>query len=90
MKRGNNTEKKVPINKKELNSRYSCRITIRDKEHFYKITNWLNKNVGKGMENWTMEGRVLRALKAGKTISPKIYIFKNDFDESSLLYLSLL
>jgi hypothetical protein len=37
-----------------------------------------------------MEGRVLKTLKQGKTVSPKIYIFKQEFDPSSSLYLSLL
>jgi hypothetical protein len=37
-----------------------------------------------------MEGRVLKTLKQGKTVSPKIYIFKQDFDEAASLYLSLL
>lgn len=90
MKKNNDTEKLVPINLKEENSKFSFRVTIRDREHFYKIVNWLNLNVGRGTNNWTMEGRVLRAIKQGKQISPKIYIFKDNFDESSTLYLSLL
>lgn len=82
--------KEAPVNLKEKNAHHSFRVTIRDHEHFYKLVNWLNDNVGKGKDKWTMEGRVLRSLNSGKTVSPKIYIFREDFDESSSLYLSLL
>lgn len=84
------TPKEQPVNLKEQNAAHTFRVTIRDRDHFYKIVNWLNTNVGKGTDKWTMEGRVLRNLKAGKTVSPKVYIFKEDFDESATLYLSLL
>lgn len=84
------TGKAVPVNLKEKNAIHTFRITIRDTVHFYKIVNWLNTNVGKGEGNWTMEGRVLKTLKQNKTVSPKIYIYKADFDESNSLYLSLL
>lgn len=88
------TKQKTPKvtlpNRKEETAFHSFRVTIRDREHFYKLVNWLNQNVGKGMEFWTMEGAVLRKIKDGKTATPKIYIFKEDFDVSSTLYLSLL
>lgn len=79
-----------PPNLKEQNAIHTFRITIRDREHFYKLVNWLNTHVGKGEDKWTIEGRVLKTLKSGKTISPKIYIFREDFDPASSLYLSLL
>lgn len=79
-----------PVNLKEQNAAHTFRVTIRDKDHFYKLVSWLNTNVGKGEDKWTMEGRVLKTLKQGKSVSPKIYIFKDDFDPSSSLYLSLL
>ncbi len=85
-----NTPKDPPVNLKEQNASHTFRVTIRDREHFYRMVNWLNGNVGKGEDKWTMEGRVLKSLKSGKPVSPKIYIFKPDFDESSSLYLSLL
>ena len=75
---------------KETNASHTFRVTIRDRQHFYKIVNWLNENVGRGKDNWTMEGRVLRTLKGGKSASPKVYIFREDFDTSSSLYLTLL
>ena len=84
------TTKAQPLNLKEQNAAHNFRVTIRDRDHFYKLVNWLNTNVGKGADKWTMEGRVLKTLKQGKTVSPKIYIFKTDFDPSSSLYLSLL
>ena len=79
-----------PVNLKEKNAAHNFRVTIRDREHFYKLVNWLNTNVGKGKDKWTMEGRVLKTLKGGKAVSPKIYIFREDFDPASSLYLSLL
>lgn len=84
------TTKGTPVNLKEQNAAHTFRITVRDTVHFYKIVNWLNANVGKGEDKWTMEGRVLKSLKMGKTVSPKVYIFKEEFDESASLYLSLL
>lgn len=81
---------KPPINYKEMNAHYSFRVAIRDVEHFYKLVKWLNENVGKGTSYWTMEGKVLKKIKSGNRPSVKIYIFKEDFDESSSLYLSLL
>lgn len=84
------TPKTPPINLKEQNAAHSFRINIRDREQFYRIINWLNTNVGKGESNWTMEGKVLRILNQGKAANPKIYIFKEEFDSESSLYLSLL
>ena len=80
---------KTNVNLKEQNAAHSFCLTIRDTTHFYKIVDWLNKNVGKGSNFWTMEGRVLRHLKQGNTVSPKVYIFTQDFDTNSVLYLSL-
>lgn len=82
--------KEVPANLKEKNAAHTFRVTIRDREHFYRLVNWLNVNVGKGEDKWTMEGRVLKTLKGGKTVNPKIYIFIESFDPASSLYLSLL
>lgn len=82
--------KEQPVNMKEKNAQHIFRVTIRDSVHFYKIVNWLNANVGKGQDKWTMEGRVLKTLKQGKSVSPKVYIFVDNFEESSSLYLSLL
>lgn len=84
------TEKVQPVNLKEQNAVHSFRVIIRDRDHFYKIVKWLNDNVGKGADKWTMEGRVLKRLKAGTTVNPNIYIFRQDFDPSSILYLSLI
>lgn len=82
--------KAQPVNLKEQNAAHTFRVNIRDIPHFYKLVNWLNTNVGKGEDKWTMEGRVLKSLKQGKTVSPKVYIFRQDFDPASSLYLSLL
>lgn len=84
------TTKTPPVNLKEQNAAHTFRVTIRDTAHFYRIVNWLNANVGKGEDKWTMEGRVLKSLKQGKTVSPKVYIFKTEFDPESAVYLSLL
>jgi hypothetical protein len=84
------TEKVQPVNLKEQNAAHTFRVTIRDREHFYRLVKWLNENVGKGEDKWTMEGRVLKRLKQGATISPNVYIFRTDFDPSSALYLSLI
>lgn len=80
----------VPVNLKEQNAVHTFRITIRNRDHFYRLVKWLNENVGKGSNNWTMQGRVLRNLKQGNAVPSKIYIFREDFDATSAVYLSLL
>ena len=84
------SEKAQPINLKEQNAVHTFRVVIRDREHFYKLVKWLNENVGKGEDKWTMEGRVLKRLRQGTTVNPNIYIFRADFDPASALYLSLI
>jgi hypothetical protein len=83
-------DKVQPVNLKEQNAVHTFRVVVRDREHFYKLVKWLNDNVGKGENNWTMEGRVLKRLKNGTTVNPNVYIFKQDFDPASALYLSLI
>lgn len=83
-------DKTPVVNLKEQNAVHTFRVVIRDREHFYRLVKWLNENVGKGEDKWTMEGRVLKTLKQGKTVNPKIYIFRTEFDPASALYLSLL
>jgi hypothetical protein len=78
-----------PVNLKEQNAVHSFRLTIRDREHFYRVVKWMNQNVGKGSDKWTVEGRVLKSLKQGKAVDRKIYVFRHDFDEGSALFLSL-
>lgn len=90
MNKQKNTSKETPINLKKQNAAHSFRVTVRDTQHFYRLVNWLNANVGKGEDKWTMEGRVLKTLKQGKVATPLVYIFKTDFDPASSLYLSLL
>ncbi len=86
----NQTSNDAPPNLKEQKAAHIFRVVIRDREHFYRLVKWLNDNVGKGQDKWTMEGRVLKTIKQGKTVNPKIYIFKPDFDSASALYLSLI
>ena len=82
--------KDLPVNLKEQNAVHSFRVVIRDREHFYSLVNWLNNNVGRGAKKWTMEGRVLKTIKQGKTVNPLIYIFTPDFDIASTVYLTLI
>jgi hypothetical protein len=41
-------------------------LIIRDREHFYKVVNWCNKNIGNGGQYWTAHGRVLRSIDPTK------------------------
>lgn len=77
-------------NLKELNAVHKGQLIIRDREHFYKIVKWLNDNVGKGEDKWTMGGRVLKSLKAGNTVNTFVYIFVADEHPSPLVYLACL
>jgi hypothetical protein len=79
-----------PLNLKEKNAVHTFRINVRDRDHFYRLVKWLNDNVGKGEDKWTMERRVLKSLNVGKTVNTKVYIFVENFDLASSLYLNLL
>lgn len=80
----------IPVNLKQKNASHSFRIIVRDRVHFYKVVKWLNENVGKGQDHWTMGGRVLRQLAKGISVDTMIYIFHEDFEKESALYLSLI
>ena len=41
-------------------------LTIHNREQFYKIVNWCNKNIGKGSQYWTARGRVLKFIDPTK------------------------
>ena len=41
-------------------------ITVRDRDHFYAIVKWCNKNCGQGSYFWTVKGRVLRNIPCTK------------------------
>ena len=85
------TEVKVqPVNLKEANAQHTFGVMIRDREHFYRVVNWLNTNVGKGVDKWTMQGRILKTLNTGKSVNTSVYVFLQEFDPSSALYLSLI
>lgn len=78
------------VNRREQTATHTFSVTMRDRDHFYKVVSWLNKNVGKGSQYWTMGGSILRHIKAGRTVTTTVYIFTEDFPEDSALYLSLL
>jgi hypothetical protein len=72
-------------------AKFSFELKIRDRAHFYKIVNWLNNNLGKGKNVWTMDGRILRSLRNGQEKKTKVSIFNTEVDTSSTaLFLSLL
>lgn len=79
-----------PVNLKEQNARHTFTLNFRDTEHFYKVVNWMNLHVGKGSDKWTTQGRVKKHLMSGKSYSTKVYVFVDQFDESSILFLSLI
>lgn len=41
-------------------------ITINNRDHFYKLVNYSNKNFGQGRMNWTSSGRILRYVDPSK------------------------
>ena len=68
------------------------KVTFRNVEHFYKVVTWLNKNVGRGKDNWTIPGRVKRSLERNrKPVIKNIHVFKEGFDaQETAMYLNLL
>jgi len=90
MNKATSKDKTPPVNLKEQNAAHTFRLTIRDREHFYRVVKWLNENVGKGTDKWTSEGRILKTLKQGKPVERKFYVYRQDFDEGSALVLSLI
>lgn len=78
------------VNNKEQNAAFIFKVLVRDRAHFYKLVAWLNENVGRGRDKWTMHKRVLMCLKRGDVVSTHIYIFRPDFDINSAVWLNLL
>lgn len=77
-------------NVKAKRSLHTFNITVRDKAHFDKLIIWLNQNVGRGANSWSMEGRILKTLKRGKPITTQIYIFNPEIEKDVALFLTLL
>lgn len=65
-------------------------VTFRDKEHFYRVVKWMEQNVGHGKGKWTIEGRVLKFLKKGNSVTRLVKVFDPVFESETALYLSLL
>lgn len=77
----------------EVQGGKSMKITFRDKQHFYKIVHWLNKNAGKGKSNWTIHGKVLKNFRGmnPKPITRSVIIHNDSIDtEDAQLYLTLI
>jgi hypothetical protein len=83
-------EKVDPVNLKEQNARHTFTLTFRDLPHFYRVINWMNSQVGKGEDKWTVKGRVKKVLVQQKTVTTKVYVFIDGFDPSNALFLSLI
>lgn len=68
-------------------------VTFRDKEHFYRCVNWLNKNVGQGIRHWKITRKVVAKLKYGPVVRT-VLVYDDDFSkeeaESTALFLTLL
>jgi hypothetical protein len=79
-----------PVSKFEELALYSFTLTIRDRTHFYKITEWMNSNIGISEKNWAMAGRPLKQIKKGLSPTIRVYIMNNKADENDLSYLKLL
>ena len=78
-----------PENMKEKNARAKIPLSFRSKDHFYKIVNYLNTELGKGEQFWTMAGRPLRRIKATGHAESVVYIYVDHPPEFGV-YLSLL
>ena len=76
-------------NLKEKNAVSKIPLIFRSKDHFYKIVNYLNVEVGKGEQFWTMAGRPLRRLKSFGKAETTLYIYVECSPELGV-YLSLL
>ena len=79
-----------PKNRFEDIAIHKFAVTIRDVDHFNKITKWLNTNVGRSEKNWAMPGRPLKKIRANKSVIVKVYIMNDNVDERDFLYLNLL
>jgi len=59
----------ITRNKKEMMFGKTPRvvsITVRDRDHFYAMVKWCNKNCGQGSHFWTVRGRVLKNIPTTK------------------------
>lgn len=69
---------------------FSCTLTIRDKTHFKKVTNWLNSHIGKGKEHWTCTGKILRKLRYGKPVTTQFHFADEETSKQVASFVALL
>jgi hypothetical protein len=69
---------------------FSITLTIRDKDHFKKVINWLNDNIGKGREHWTCTGKVLRKLQYGRSVTTKFHFVDEGASKQVASFVALL
>lgn len=88
-------ENKVPVNPVRKNKvrggdlDKSFSIVIRNREHFYVVVKWLDENIGRG--KWKINGKVLKFLKQGKSISRTVKFTSDEYDaDQTRLALSLM
>lgn len=79
-----------PIDRNAQLASHSSDITISGLSQFYRIVNWLNKNVGQGSKYWTMNGRPMRQIKRNGVVTVTIYVFDQSFDPSNFILLNLI
>lgn len=71
------------------NSENILDVKITNVQQFYNIVAWLNKNVGIGSKNWSMNGHPLKKIKQGSQPIVKIYL-RDEVDEQDILFLKLI
>jgi len=68
----------------------TAKITFRDREHFYNVVHHLNKNVGRGSEHWKINGKVLKHLRKGQSVTVELQVFSDKISDQDILYYALI
>ena len=65
-----------PIGSNSERAVHSFGMLFQSTSQFYKVVNFLNKNVGYGRENWTTSDQPKKKIKRDGNANVRIYIFK--------------
>ena len=64
------------------------KITIENRDHFYRIVKFLNATCGPGKKNWTMTGRILQRV-LHRAAEVDLHIFNSDVNAEDILFMVL-
>lgn len=77
---------KIPVcEEKAARAKHVLECKFDNTEKFSEAIAWLNKNVGRGKENWCMSGKPGRFVRNGRVAHAVLYVFNEEISELDLV-----